>query len=1144
MSLFKEPFDESIAKQLEKRQELIGNQNRTPKDIAYLNAKTAWVRLRSSVDFINEGSESPPEMARWYTLLGGINNGNITQTIGNNSTFGAYDIYSNEPGFDVGNNILGLRPMPGITNISIQSKGAYGSLRQATVNFQCWDIKQLNVLEALYMRPGYTVLLDWGWAPFINNDGDLDNSLYDRDGSIFFEKKDINVQDYLQELRNVALIYEGNYDAMFGYIKNYSWKLRNDGGYDCMTEIISAGEMLESFKINHSGPATAGPSSATSTGILLSTIAYDKEEQIRKEYRRNALAGLLAETYALILDNDDSDGSGILEYNALNGKKGTLYYAKKEIELEADGFFSTDSEANEGRKSLEDYVTDDDSNIFITLRSFVELLNNFILIENPDSSEEEKNIIKISVDDRPSSIHAGQPLHCLYNPLQISVDPRVCIIKNDLFEPLIQGINIVEEDVEEVEEIQTISPKETADQFDPIIKQLKDIRDRDGSMEEFKRVLAQINTKEKLAGISDYYYNKYNQTFYDFITGDDGKSSSLNEFSAPEVFSGLGITQDDVFYFENDFVRALSKATETLLPAKKAAQVFEAFTSVTPEDRKKRAIESAKEKTAEQKETLDEIKDRINSSEEGYLSFLNKLSQAYHTNDASIKYGVHGNIFLNLRMLYNLAGSSELEDQDPSEVQTISLMSYLKDVLTMVQNSIGNVNNFEVIIDGNVGYISDVNYVPLDEDIEVFTFAINDAKSIIRDLSLESQIFSDQSTIIAVAAQNNAGKLGLENSTMVAYNQGIKDRNISRKEPLINSTKTFENELEGFILALDDLSELFDSLDKMWGIFDSELLVDRVNKYKKSLTDIIVFFTSYFKTPNKYKAILPTKLSLTMDGIGGLIIGNIFDIDNKFVPASYQGDGIGTVLNYLVTNIKHDVGNNNQWVTTIEGSPFIPDAVADNDPSSPIDINITIFKRYGDGTFTVTPGTPPPDPDTPGGRDEEDWMSISIEYTLGSFDRVGTRDCNKATWGIARNFSRLKKGNTILIKGIPSGESGGNAASVGALKGYENLGYVTTKVGSGYTREDMERILSNRTNWKYGDVASYISSDGKRFHAQIYTNGMRWNGSKFARSSDGSLWVSDDATNYKRKGGTGNFVYYNGKKNPQNSYTLYLSRLP
>ena len=1177
MSLFKEPFDDRIADQLGIRQDIIGRDLRTSQDIVYLNSKTAWIQLRSSVDIEFNGRISADGLATDNVLMGGaLLSGNQQRRGIGHDGLGIYDtsVYNKSLNI-IEPNILGLKPMPGITNISIQSKSAYGSLRQATVSFQCWDVKQLEILETLYMRPGYTVLLEWGWTPYIDNKTGKLISKINQDED-FFKHKNIDIQKYLSSLRHTSLESYGNYDAMFGYIKNYSWKYRPDGGYDCSTEIISTGEILESLKINYSGASI----STNSSGILLSNIQYDKIEDIQKEYRRNALAGLIAETYALVLDSQmngnylgidyinamaaNNEAVGSLKYTANNGKTGTIDFAKKEIELEKDALVSafgvnvieSSSDANDGKESTEGYVTDDDSNIYITLRSFVELLNNFILLENPDSTETEKNIIKLSVDDRPDSVDAGKPLHCLYHPLQISVDPRVCILKNPLFEKLIQGINITESD-QPVETINTLPAKETNQQYESIIKQLKDIRANDrifgGKEQEFLNVLSKINTKEKLAGISDYYYTTYNQGFYDFLTEDPNKSSSLSRFSlgsatsVSSVFSGLGITQEDVLYFENDFVRNLAKEAEETFGVEtiKAADVIYAFINVTPEDRQKRAILSAKNKTAEQQETLDEVKQDINSSENGYLYICNKLPQAYHIDDEKVKYGVHANIFVNLRALYYLAGDPTLEGQDPAEKQTISLMSYMKDLLTMVQNSIGNVNNFEVIIDGNVGYIADVNYIPVDNAPEVFSFEIGSKKSIIRDLSLESQIFADQSTIIAVAAQSDAGKLGLENSSMVAYNTGIKDRNIFKKDTPLNSNHVIEDQISGFILALSDLSELFDSMDKTLNVFDSELLVDSINKYKKSLTDIIAFFTAQYKSDNKYKAILPTKLSLTTDGIGGLIIGNIFDINKTFTPKAYKGEeGVGTKLQYLVTNIKQDVGANNQWTTTIEGNPYIPDEsfnTLTKDQKS-IEIKLTINKKYvydqstGKIIEQITPnGTVNEVP--AGVVGDAKSMASSLNYVLGG-PRKGKGQCNRFTYNLARNYTLFKNGKgKQATRGATVG-SGGNAGSDEALLAYTKLGYTNTTIGSGLTRKQMESYLGNYSNWNVGEVASYVSHNGNHYHAQIYTGGMGWNSDikSFMPMPKVNRWATDDSTNYG-----GNFIYKS--KLDSDSYTLYASKL-
>ena len=40
----------------------------------------------------------------------------------------------------------------------------------------------------------------------------------------------------------------GNYDGFIGFCKNFEYKIREDGGYDCTTEVIAMGEVLDGLK--------------------------------------------------------------------------------------------------------------------------------------------------------------------------------------------------------------------------------------------------------------------------------------------------------------------------------------------------------------------------------------------------------------------------------------------------------------------------------------------------------------------------------------------------------------------------------------------------------------------------------------------------------------------------------------------------------------------------------------------------------------------------------------------------------------------------------------------------------------------------------------------------------------------------------
>ena len=168
MSIFKDTFIPEIQGQLKARENSLKKRDVT--SIKYLNSRNAWIKMSSSVNVNNTN-----ELAKSYILQGGIlkSNGGLRSGVG-----GTDNAYSNiSPNTSLSLNERkhqrGLRPMPGINSIDIRSKSAYGSLREVVVKFQCWDIKQLEDLELLYMRPGYTVLVEWGWTPYLNNDGKL-----------------------------------------------------------------------------------------------------------------------------------------------------------------------------------------------------------------------------------------------------------------------------------------------------------------------------------------------------------------------------------------------------------------------------------------------------------------------------------------------------------------------------------------------------------------------------------------------------------------------------------------------------------------------------------------------------------------------------------------------------------------------------------------------------------------------------------------------------------------------------------------------------------------------------------------------------------------------------------------------------------
>jgi hypothetical protein len=56
---------------------------------------------------------------------------------------------------------FGLNPMMGITGIDVKHKNR-GSIRTATVTVKAFNKAQFEIIDVLYMRLGFSVLLEWG----------------------------------------------------------------------------------------------------------------------------------------------------------------------------------------------------------------------------------------------------------------------------------------------------------------------------------------------------------------------------------------------------------------------------------------------------------------------------------------------------------------------------------------------------------------------------------------------------------------------------------------------------------------------------------------------------------------------------------------------------------------------------------------------------------------------------------------------------------------------------------------------------------------------------------------------------------------------------------------------------------------------
>lgn len=138
------------------------------------------------------------------------------------------DIYKSDE-----NDTHKLRPVPTLESLSIENIDDKGAVRKATFKFSCYTLKQLEDMEILYMSPGATLYIQWGWNVIVSNIEEVsfaDKNKEDEDG----------LQNYEERKKRIDRS-GGNYGSLLGTIDKFDWSVNEDGSFACSTEIVSRG---------------------------------------------------------------------------------------------------------------------------------------------------------------------------------------------------------------------------------------------------------------------------------------------------------------------------------------------------------------------------------------------------------------------------------------------------------------------------------------------------------------------------------------------------------------------------------------------------------------------------------------------------------------------------------------------------------------------------------------------------------------------------------------------------------------------------------------------------------------------------------------------------------------------------------------
>lgn len=821
MSIFKGTLNPEIAAQLKAREKIISQVNDNnqvglkPRDetfLQYATSNNSWVRMVSFVNAnvgctkekdkntgkpILDSKGNPKEkclyegddLAKKYVLEGGTqyyNKDNNTFTlregVGKANSIYASDIDSGALKSDFRQ--FGYRPMPGITSVDVVNKGAYGSLRQATIKFYCWDKHQLDELEILFMRVGYSVLLEWGWSQYLNHDKSGKNGINTYPDNIKltnFNDAPINPFSPLEEddiynkIDNGISKHNGNYDAMLGYIQNFSWQMMSNGGFECTTVLISRGEVISSLKAS-SNPYTIIDDIAQTETYLENTINSDGEAE-------KPTLSLFEKIFLNIKAHDNQ--------SEIYDEKGEFYV----------NFESGVSENDAIRKDNQDKIKEQVKNTFENIQRQVGEVTLKGVSENG-------NIIKVKYPN----FHANAWL----KPADALNDG-------------------------------------TAIEYIPL-----------------DQVITLLNTHF-------LWKTTKNEPIVNIVLPQNTPCLACEDSVSIDPTTCL---------IRNDFATFIVGNTEGFNPT---------FYK----------LDSSKQSA--------QWKNKTN------INLINSFTEK----KSDVVIGKIGNIYVSIQKIIDIyrskAGSSD----------GVSVLEFLEDLLDNISRSLGGVNDFKLYTQRNIVQIIDAKYLELSTDPngaseKKFTFDLVGLKSICRDVKINSRIFSEQASMIAIAAAasgqgQNVGDI--YSSTQQEFNKGLTDRiirDISFADLKDESTESnyyynlWNNirSLTGYIKrkVLGIPATISTGGKTSWDV----IRIPAENEITNASTLLNTFIMQLNGKDIDFKAIIPFELEITLDGIGGFIIGQIFTVDKSILPSQYAKSNIG----FIITGVNQSL-HNNDWTTVL-----------------------------------------------------------------------------------------------------------------------------------------------------------------------------------------------------------------------------------
>lgn len=327
--------------------------------------------------------------------------------------------------------------------------------------------------------------------------------------------------------------------------------------------------------------------------------------------------------------------------------------------------------------------------------------------------------------------------------------------------------------------------------------------------------------------------------------------------------------------------------------------------------------------------------------------------QSNITSPADYSWGNIMNIYMNMDRIEEIFDKTDKNNQ-------ITLFDALKSICDDINQSLGNINNIEPVINKEKNSVTFIDQTPIpgldfirtelggeyinqtaqkeaQVPLEVFGYNTkNNTSTFVRNIGMSTEISKEYATAITIGATSQGEIPGMESCAFSRWNDGLIDRfkpelgpgGGSDNAPSSNSQTSNTDKLdkqnqavvESYKIQIDsgyvklgynrtgpDLSingEYISTNNSTSGNFYIyEQAKNTIESYNPDLGEGIVESSIGF---------LPINLKVDMDGIGGIRIYDLVKVNTSFLPSNYPD-----TLEFICTGVNHKL-ENNEWVTSLK----------------------------------------------------------------------------------------------------------------------------------------------------------------------------------------------------------------------------------